>query len=180
MYTNELAAHVHQDVEGWIKNFVEQPNAFHDYKFAVCPWARSARETGTSRLRCYDQGNVWSWLKQQVTMLIQHPQHQVGLFVMPPLMRNPITRLQIHVMNRSIIGQDFFAMMGSTVGLNSRYAWWWGRGEYTVVGVNRLSRVLPAVDVLRQQGYYQKWSQQHLQDIVYHRQHMYEKYRKKH
>lgn len=170
---------VQQHVQHWIESFVEQPNEFYQYQFAVCPWARAARERGHSLLLCYSMGNPWRWLQQQVQELIQHQQYQVGLFVLPPLMRNVVTRLKIHAMNQNIIGQDYFALMGSTVGLSSAYPWYWGRGEYTVVGVNRLSRVLPAVETLKQQGYYDNWSQQHLQQVVQHRQRMHERYRKK-
>lgn len=177
MSINELDG-IRDDVESWIQNFVESPSEFYDNNFPVCPYAQSARLKKLHYLACYHTGNPWSWLSKQIQALLYLDQYQVALFVLPPLLQNGVTRLQLYLLNRRIIREDYFALMGSTVGLVSRYPWWWGSGEYTVVGVNRLSRVLPAVENLKKQGYYNYWSQHHFEQIVNYRQRMYERYRK--
>jgi hypothetical protein len=168
---------IQRDVQAWIRAFVEAPHELHDHKFPVCPFAQSARLQRQSQVLVYPGGDAWRWIQHRVQALIADEQLQVALLVLPPMFDNWLTQWLVHRLNRSIIPQDYYAMLGRTPGLDSAWAWYWGRGEYVVIGVNRLSRVLPAVDQLQDAGYYNTWSQQHFEAVVKRRQDMYERYR---
>jgi hypothetical protein len=181
MFTNNysnVADLVKQDILDWISNWVEAPNEFHNYKFAVCPYAKKARLAGKSDVRVYISGPVKKFITNTINTLIETKSHEQMLLIFPPRTRYyPNIKKFILNQNERLIPNDLFALSGTAVTTNSKYPGLFNSGPYFIIGINTLSNVLPAVEQLKSAGYYDNWSSEHYNDIVNTRQKMYEKYK---
>jgi hypothetical protein len=181
MFINDqVVAQVHCDIEDWTINFVESSNEFYGEKFPVCPYARSARLNGESYKVVYQAGSVKEFIRKHAFNLVNDSKHTVMLMIFPPRVKwYPRIYKFIQLLNQELIPVDYYALGGLAVGTRSAYPGLFNRSEYFVVGVNKLSNVLPSVESLRDAGYYDKWSDKHYDAVVVRRQQMYEKHKAK-
>ena len=181
MYTSEILIEVRKDIDYWIENFVEESNEFYDYKFPPCPYARSARLKNESTVHVYDgSSSVRQFIKDKVNWLINHDQYFVHLMVFPTRVAYyPGIHRFIKNLNKEIIPQDYFGLGGFAPGTTCKYPGLLNNKNYFVIGTNKLSKVLPAVEVLKSKGYYKDWSNKHYKSIVTTREQMHEQFRNK-
>lgn len=178
--SEQIVQQVEKDIHDWTLNFVEASNEFYGEKFPVCPYARSARLAGESYKVVYTGGNIKQFIKTETDKLVADTKHTVMLMVFPPRIKwYPGIHKFIQNLNKTLIPRDYYALGGNAVGTNSAFNGWFNSGEYFVIGVNKLSNVLPAVETLKAAGYYSKWSKEHYNAVVVRRHQMYEKYSKR-
>ena len=180
MSTNNITELVRQDINDWIVNFVEASNEFYGHKFPVCPYARAARLRQESTVCVYESGSIREFIWTSITDNLLSNKYKVILCVLPPRAQW-LLKFDRYVagLNKKIIPHDLYALLGQALGTISKYPGLLNSGPYCVLGVNKLSAVLPAVESLKSAGYYDNWSDQHYKDIVELRQQSHEKYSKK-
>ncbi len=179
MYTSSVLQQVKKDLESWTTNFVEASNEFYGGNFPVCPYARQARIKGQTTYALYPGGNIKEFIQNSVNKLIENDEHKQMLIVLPPRAKWTIGMdKMIYNINKRIIPLNYFALKGSANGSKSSYPGLLNKGEYQLIGLNTLDKVLEGVEWLKQKGYYKNWSEQHYNDIVVRRQRMYDKYGK--
>lgn len=178
MFTNDILEKVKTDIQSWTVNFVEASNEFYGGKFPVCPYARQARIKGETTYAIYPGGNLKQFIQNSVNLLLENDKLKQMLIVLPPRAKwiFGIDRI-IHNINKRIVPLNYFAMKGSANGTTSNYPGI--GGEYQLIGLNTLDKVLEGVEYLKKKGYYKNWSKQHYNDIVVRRQEMYAKYSNK-
>jgi len=169
---------VENDIWAWIKDYIEVPNKFYDYKFPVCPYAKAARLKGVVTVKAWTEGNVKKFITEGVRELVADPNHEIVVLVMPPRVKWywGIKRL-VKNLNKEIISQDYFAQHGVAVKTKSLYPGVFNSGKYFVVLVNRLGPVLEAHESLLKTDYYKSWSKKHYNAVVTRRQDLHDKYK---
>mgnify|MGYP003643789581 CR=1 FL=1 len=177
MFTSDVLQKVKTDIESWTINFVEASNDFYGGKFPVCPYARQARVKGETTYAIYPGGNFKQFIIESINQLLADNKLKQMLIVMPPRAKwiFGIDRL-INNINKRIIPLNYFALKGSANGAKSSYPGL--SGEYQLIGLNTLDKVLEGVEYLEKKGYYKNWSEEHYSDIVIRRQQMHDKYGK--
>lgn len=179
MYTNSQVQQVKHDIENWTREFVEASNEFYGGNFPVCPYARHARIKGQTTCQIYKGGSVKHFIEESVEKLLDDDTTKQMLIVLPPITKwYPGMDKFIYTLNKRIIPLNYFAMRGSANGCRNSFPGFINRGEYQLIGLNTLDKVLEGVEYLKKQGYYKNWSETHYNDIVVERQKMYEKYGK--
>ena len=178
MYTNKIVKQVRQDITNWTINFVEQSNKFYGGKFPVCPYAKQARLKGETTYSIYQKGDYRKFVARSITKLINNKKFKQMLIIMPPNAKWFIGNTFVDNANKIIIKHNLFALKGRANGTRSKYPGWTNKGEYFIIGLNTLDKVLPAVEVLKKKGYYKNWSKKHYDYIVVKRQKMFEQYGK--
>lgn len=174
-----IKSDVERDIWDWIVNYIEVDNKFYDYKFPVCPYARSARLSGIVTVVAWEQHSVKQFIQQQVRAIVSDPDHDICVLVMPPRkkwiwgIKNLIAKL-----NAEVIPSGYFVQYGTAVKTKSRYPGWFNQGRYFVVFVNKLEPVLQGHQQLIRTDYYKPWSKKHYEDVVVRRQKLYETYLK--
>jgi len=169
---------VETDIWDWIKNYIEVPNKFYDYKFAICPYAKSARLKGVVSVKAYEQGNIKEFITDSVRNLISDLKHDIVVIAMPPRKRFTLgIRRLIKKLNIEIIPQGYYCQYGTAIKTKSKYPGLFNNGKYFVVLVNKLEPVLDGHRALLKTDYYNPWSKQHYNSVVLRRQEMHDKYK---
>jgi hypothetical protein len=169
---------VETDIWEWIKDYIEVPNKFYDYKFPVCPYAKAARLKGVVTVKAYEQGDIKEFIAQSVRELVADPKHEIVVIAMPP--RKKFTwgiKSLIENLNIEIIPQGYYSQYGVAVKTKSKYPGLFNSGKYFVVLVNKLEPVLEGHKALLKTDYYTPWSTKHYDAVVTRRQEMYDKYK---
>lgn len=180
MFTNNVIEQVQKDIDHWVKTFVEESNEFYDNRFPVCPYARSARLANESTVQVYDGSGVKKFISEKQQWLIDHDQYFVMLMIFPTRVGYyPGIKKFIKETWKSTVPEDYFSLGGFANHTKCAFPGLLNNGEYYVIGMNKLSKVLPAVEILKKKGYYDYWSAEHHKDIVEIRQQAYEKYKDK-
>jgi len=179
-YSDEIINKVQLDIDLFIKNFVEKSIKGYSPKFPVCPFAKKARLDGESVVQIYSGGDYRKFIIKNLEWLCDHDTYGVMLQVFPPRIRfSPGIFEFIRDTNRWTIPKDFFSLHGRTPNTLSSYPGFFNSSEYFIIGTNKLSKVIPAVDKLFELGYYDAptWTQEHLETVVYNRLKQYELYK---
>ena len=173
-----IKSQVEKDIWKWIKDYIEIPNKFYDYKFPVCPYAKAARLKGIVTVKAWSQGSIKEFITQGVHELVADPDHEIVVLAMPPRAKWTwgIKKL-VEKLNAEIISQDYFVQHGIAVKTKSLYPGLFNSGKYFVVLVNRLGPVLEAHQSLLKTDYYRPWSKKHYTAVVTRRQKLYDKYK---
>ena len=174
-----LEHQIEKDIWSWVENYIEANNKFYDYKFPVCPFAKSARLKGIVEVQAWSSGSVKTFIKNTVQSLLNNPEKEICIMVMPP--RAKWTwgiPAMIEEINTKIIPQGSFVQYGTAIQTTSRYPGLFNKGEYFVVLVNNLGAVMDGHKALLKTDYYKPWSKEHYNDVVTRRQKLFEKYGK--
>ena len=169
---------VEKDIWAWIKEYIEVPNKFYDYKFAPCPYAKAARQKGLVMVKGYKDGKIKDFISQSVRDLVVDPAHDIIVLAMPPRARWTwgVKRL-INKLNAEVIPDGYYVQHGFAVKTKSKYPGLFNGGKYFVVLVNKLGPVLEGHRSLLKTDYYKPWSKKHYDAVVTRRQEMYDKYK---
>jgi hypothetical protein len=158
---NDLA----NKIRKWIIEEIEAPHEFYDYRFPVCPFARSARLSEEVDIVVYASGGPYKFIKQQVQYLQTDKIFKIKIMAFPKRMR---WYLHLHFlldrMNCDIVGKDLYIQYGKN-------------DDAFIVIVNRLSSVLDGHRSLLKTDYYKNWSKDHYDAVVERRQKIYKKYK---
>jgi hypothetical protein len=177
----ELTKKIEKDIWEWLENYIEVEHKFYDYKFPVCPFARSARLKGIVTVKAYESGNVKKFIQSTVEATIKDPDHNICVMIMPPRARWSLgLRQMIDRLNEEIMSQGYFIQMGAAVNTSSLYPGWFNKGNYFAVFLNQLDPVLEGHKYLLTTDYYTYWSKKHYADVVGRRQKTYDDYLKTH
>lgn len=180
-YSKKVIDQVGKDIDNFILNFVEASNieGYSD-KFPVCPYAKKARLDGESLVNIYSGGSVENFVVDNLSLLCDSSKYKVMLQIFPPRVRifSNIDKI-VNETNKWTIPKDYFSLLGRTPNIYSSYPGIFNSGEYLVIGTNKLSRVLPAVDKLSEMGYYDAptWTDHHLNAVVHNRLRQYNLYK---
>lgn len=176
---SELTKLVEQDILDWIENYVEVPQAFYDYKFAPCPYAKAARLKGYADVVAYESGNIKDFIEHHINILATEKKHGLKGLIFPPRTKYYFgMKKMIAKINEQIIPEDLYCQYGLAIQTNSRYSGWLNSGPYFIVLANKLSNVLEGHQSLLSTDYYSHWSKEHYDAVVVRRQNLYEKFGK--
>lgn len=162
---------VEAEIWDWIKNYIEVNNKFYDYKFAVCPYAKAARQKGIVDVKGYEHGSVKEFIADNVRELVADPKLEICVLAMPPRTKWHwgMKRL-IDQLNKEVIPQGYYVQYGQAVKTASIYPGMFNGGKYFVVLVNRVGPVLEGHKALLKTDYYKPWSKKHYDAVVTRRQ----------
>lgn len=175
---NIINQQVENEMWDWIKNYIEVPHEFYDYKFPICPYAKSARLKGMLDVKAYNSGNFKKFITDNLRALIADEKHKICVLVMPPRTQwiFGIKRF-INKLNAEFIPQGCYIQFGSAIGTNSKYPGIFNQGAYYVVFMNQINWVLDGNKELLKTDYYKNWSKKHYNSVVVRRQNLIDKYK---
>jgi hypothetical protein len=179
MYSAKTISSVHKDVQHWVQTVIEQTHESYNPNMPVCPYAKQARSNQESVLKIYPGGGVKKFVINTLDWFLNQNQYVVMMQIFPPWVKYyPNFDNFVKSTNKKSVPLDYFSMPGLALDSKSAYPGWFNRGEYVVIGTNKLSKVLPAVELLKKHGYYSAptWTDQHYNAIVNTRQRWYEKF----
>jgi len=174
-----IKLNIEQDIWNWVKNYVEKPHAFYNYKFPPCPFARAARLQQLLDVKVYVSGGIKQFIKTQTQNLIDGNKLNTRILVFPHHVRwfYPI-KWWIKYLNKQTIPYDYYLQYGKAVGSHSQYPGLFSNRPYFIVIINKLSDVIDGHLMLLKTDYYSNWSTQHYNDVVVRRQNTFDKYHK--
>lgn len=166
-----ISHEVEAEIWDWIKNYIEVDNKFYNYKFAVCPYAKAARQKGIVDVKGYEHGSVKEFIADNVRRLVADPNLEICVMAMPPRTKWHwgMKRL-IDQLNKEVIPQGYYVQYGQAVKTSSIYPGLFNGGKYFVVLVNRVGPVLEGHKALLKTDYYKPWSKKHYDAVVTRRQ----------
>jgi hypothetical protein len=165
------------DVLNWIINYIEVDNKFYDYKFPVCPFAKSARLKGILKITAYESGNVKEFISTNARLIPNDTQHDICVMAMPPRFKWTWgIKSLVEQLNKELIPQGYFVQYGTGVKTNSKYPGLFNDGRYFMVFVNKLGPVMQGHEFLLKTDYYKPWSKEHYEAVVVRRQQLFKMY----
>jgi hypothetical protein len=158
-----------QDIWEWIKEFIEVPHAFYDYKFAPCPYAKAARLNNEVDVVAYTNGSVKKFIQASVDELMESGNFNQRVMVFPPSFK---WKLHVHWfikrLNRKTVPLDYYIQYGAAKNTYSKYPGL--KGPYMLVIINKLSNVMAGHRALLGTNYYDNWTESHYYAVVGRRQ----------
>jgi len=157
---------IEQDVWDWIINYIEVENKFYDYKFAPCPFAKSARLKGLVSVSVYESGSKADFIKKHTSEL-----SGIHIMVFPTYVKWFFhLRWLIDKINNRVISKDYYLQYGLAVKTESKYPGIFNSQPYFIVIINKLSDVLKGHTALLNTTYYKDWTKEHYYNVVTRRQ----------
>ena len=171
---------IEQDVWAWIHEFVTVSNAFYDYKFAPCPYARKAVQSKTVGVQVWRSGDIREFVKTNAVVVRESPTLTTLVMAFPPRMRFQ-WRINafVEMLNAEMISDNVFLNTGVAKTTKSRYPGLSKNEPYFIVIANSLDAVMSGSETLMKTDYYKKWPADHYELVVQRRDRMAKKYRQK-
>jgi len=169
---------VGNDIWDWIKNYIEAKHEFYDYKFPICPYAKSARLEGIFDIKVFSSGNVKKFINDNIIGLTKDTKYTMRGLVMPPRTRwNFGVKRLINKLNNKLISQGYYIQFGTAKMTNSKYPGFFNKGPYFVLLINKIDRILDGHKQLLKTDYYKDWPKEHYDAIVVRRQKLINKHK---
>jgi len=170
---------VEQDIWSWAKDFVEVPNEFHDFKFPVCPFARSARLKNQVNVTAYESGGARAFIQNAVDTVTKEKKYVVNIFALPAIYRWCwYLKRWTKSLNSQTIPNGYYVQWGTAITTKSRYPGWFKNQPYVLVAITDVEQMLSASASLMKTDYYKAWSIEHYKEVVDYRQKTYNKFKK--
>lgn len=177
MTDTKLTESVEKDIWTWITEFIEVNHEFYDYKFPPCPFAKRARLGGKVSIKPYDYTGVKKFIHLN-SELSESDNFDIRVLAFPPRTKwYPLLNKFIEFRNKEIVPTDFYMQFGNAIQTNSRYPGIFNSGNYFIIIINRLSRILKGREILSSTNYYNSWPKFHYDDVVVRRQNAHDKYK---
>ncbi|MBX7165041.1 MAG: hypothetical protein K1X74_01710 [Pirellulales bacterium] len=175
-----LREQIEQDLWDWVHNFVNAKNAFYDYKFPPCPFAKQAIQQKTLAVEVWESGNVREFIRSCADKVRLSPTLTTLVMAFPPRTKFAWGLTDyVESLNAEMICDDVFLNTGEAKTTVSRYPGSPPNEPYFIVIANSLEAVLQGCEALKKTDYYKDWPAEHYALVVERRQRMYEKYGRK-
>jgi hypothetical protein len=175
LYTSEQ---IEKDIWDWLIHYIEVPNKFYNFKFAPCPFAKSARLKNLVDIKVYNQGNFLKFIKDNSVNLILESSLNTRIMVFPPYFKYLFfIKWYLFYLNTKFIKQNYYIQFGNAVTTKSKYNSFFKNQPYRIIIINKLSDVLDAKKILEKTSYYDNWNKKHYKSVVLRRDKFFRKYK---
>ena len=175
VYLLVMKHEIEKDIWNWIKEYIEVPHAFYDYKFAPCPYAKNARLNNEVDVVAYTDGNIKEFIQTSVDGLMTNQHFNQQILVFPPSLKwNFYIRWFIKRLNRKTVPLGYYIQYGGAKNTTSKYPGL--KGPYVLVIINKLSNVIAGHRALLGTNYYANWTSDHYHAVVERRQEIIDEY----
>jgi hypothetical protein len=164
-----LYEEIETDLRDWINNFITVPNEFYNYKFAPCPYAKSAVLARQVDVVAWQSGDVRTFLRTHaIRMRDEREASGVTTLVMgfpPRIQRSWGVIDYVDALNIELISDNVFLNAGVTKTMESRYPGSNGT-PYFIVVANTLDAVLKGSNALQRTAFYKDWTPEQYRTVV--------------
>jgi hypothetical protein len=168
---------VEQEIWAWINDFVTKPNAFYNFKFAPCPYAKQAVLAGKVDVQVWPGGDVRQFIRDAAISMRQSPLLTTRVMAFPPKVRFQWGMNDyVEELNSELVPSNVFLNTGVARGTISRYPGSPSSDPYFIVIANSLAAVLSGAESLAKSNYYQDWPAAHYAHVVERRARMAQQY----
>jgi hypothetical protein len=156
-----------KDIKNWLIDFIEVENEFYDNKYAVCPYAKSARLKGQVKIKVHDKGSVYDLINNTIVNDYKEFTKQITIIVCrPSFFYNFYLDSKIENINKNIIPRNLIIQHGVAKETKSKFRSLI-RGNYYIIIINKVTDVIDAANTLAEKtDFYSYWSTDHYQHVV--------------
>lgn len=156
---------IEQDMWTWLREFVSVPNAFYDFEFAPCPFARAALLSERVDIAVWRDGDVRGFIRRTALGLRDRPELSTRVMTFPPRVRSTWGLIDhVETLNAELIPDNVFLNTGTARTTRSRYPG--SDHPYFIVVANSLDAVLCGARALQRSDYYRNWPEEHYEIVV--------------
>ncbi len=163
--TDSLHEQIEQDIWNWINEFVTASNEFYKFKFAPCPYARTAVLQNKVDVKIWESGDIRQFIREGAVDMRESPQLTTRVMTFPPKTRF-LWGINDYVeqLNVELVPTNVFLNTGVARTTQSRYSG--STDPYFIVIANSLAAVLAGAESLAKSDYYQDWPADHYAHVV--------------